>query len=89
VKSNSLKTGAGVVEKVVEKVVEEGGVLSKTQRHILKAIAAKPPISAKELSVKIGISPRKIQDHLRQLRERGILLREGPDRGGSWRIVSS
>jgi ATP-dependent DNA helicase RecG len=93
VKSNSPKTGAGVVEgvveRVVERVVEEGGVLYKTQQSILKAVAAKPTISAKELSAKIGISSRKVQDHLRLLKERGILVRKGADRGGSWRIVQS
>lgn len=89
VRTKSSRVVAGVVEKVVEKVVEEGGVLSSTHRRILKAIAGNPRISAKDLSVKIGISARKVQDHLRQLRERGILVREGPDRGGRWRIISS
>jgi len=77
-----------VVEKVVDGVVEKEGVLSKTRRQIIKAIAANPHVSAKDLSSKIGISSRKIQDHLRQLRERGILVREGPDRGGLWKIAS-
>ncbi|MDI1251365.1 MAG: ATP-binding protein [Lacunisphaera sp.] len=95
VMARPTKIRAGVGERVGEKVGERvgddsmlfRGDFTKTQLRILRAIAGNPQISAKTLSTKIGISSRKIEDHVRKLREHGVLVREGPDYGGSWKIV--
>ena len=43
-------------------------------------------ISARELSVELGISQRKIEENISKLKERGILQRIGPAKGGYWKI---
>ena len=45
-------------------------------------------ISAKELSVLVGISHRKIQENISWLKEKGLIKRIGPDKGGYWEIVN-
>ena len=76
----SGREAKGVVEKVVEK-------LSQNQRKMLEVIAKDPGVSAQKLSELIGISHRKIQDNLSKLKERGVLKRIGPDKGGHWEIL--
>ncbi|HID26648.1 MAG TPA: ArsR family transcriptional regulator [Methanosarcinales archaeon] len=35
----------------------------------------------------MGINPSAVQKHLNKLKEKGILERIGPAKGGYWRIV--
>jgi len=44
-------------------------------------------ISAKELSGIVGISQRKIQENISWLKEKGLIKRIGPDKGGYWAVV--
>ena len=82
-KAMAAKVSPGVVEKVVEKVVEE---LPPNQRKIVEAIVENRAVSAQVLAGLIGISRRKIQDHLAKLKDKGILKRIGPDKGGHWEV---
>ena len=70
--------------RVGEKVGEN---LTKNQRKILQHIKANPFISARKLSVLVGISSRKIEQNIRKLWERGILQRIGPAKGGHWKVI--
>jgi predicted HTH transcriptional regulator len=47
---------------------------------------ANPKITAKQLAEIIGISQRNIQAHIKTLRERGVIKREGATYGGIWII---
>ncbi len=76
-KRNGIKE---VTEKVTEKVTEN-------QKKILKAMAANPHITAAELSGIIGISERKVKENIKKLKEKGLLRRIGPDKGGRWEVV--
>jgi len=71
-------------EKVGEKVGEK---LSHNQAKIMELIRSNLSISARELSVSVGISSRKIEENISKLKERGLLRRVGPDRGGHWEVV--
>jgi len=72
------------VVKVGEKVGEK---LSANQKMILENIKKEPLISAKELAVLVGISPRKIEENIAKLKLKGVLERLGPDKGGHWEII--
>ncbi|CDA94969.1 divergent AAA domain protein [Prevotella sp. CAG:1320] len=39
------------------------------------------------MSVKIGVSKRAVEKNIKELRERGILVHEGSDKSGYWRII--
>ncbi|MDR1368570.1 MAG: Fic family protein [Dysgonamonadaceae bacterium] len=56
------------------------------KEYIIEHIKAKPNISAKELSTLLQKTPRTIERHLKDLREQGILTRDGSDKTGYWKI---
>ena len=71
-------------KKVVEKVVEK---LTPTRQSIISHMQQNKTISAKELSGIVGISQRKIQENISWLKEKGLIKRIGPDKGGYWEVV--
>ncbi|MCU0666939.1 MAG: hypothetical protein MUF05_07590 [Candidatus Omnitrophica bacterium] len=36
----------------------------------------------------VGLSSRAVEKHLSKLKEKGVLRRIGPDKGGHWEVVS-
>ena len=72
-----------VAENVVENVVEK---LNDRQNRILEAIKNNPAVSASKLSKSLGFNHRTIQRDLKHLQELGILVHEGPDKGGTWKL---
>ena len=61
--------------------------LNHTQKMILSMIKSDNQISATEISKHIGLSVRAIEKSIKELREKGILKRNGPARGGYWEII--
>lgn len=57
---------------------------------ILKILSSSPKTSIRELVDKIGINKSAIQKHLKQLQEKGYIVRLGSStRGGEWHIALS
>jgi ATP-dependent DNA helicase RecG len=54
---------------------------------ILEEIGKNTYITAQQLSDILGISLRKTKENLSKLKERGIIRRVGPDKGGYWEII--
>ena len=78
-KQNSIDA-ENVAGKVTEKVTER-------QVVILEEIGKNTYITAQQLSDILGISLRKTKENLSKLKERGIIRRVGPDKGGHWEII--
>jgi ATP-dependent DNA helicase RecG len=77
-----------VGDKVGDRVGDRVGVdLSQNQKHILELIKANNRISATELAEKVQISKRKIEENLAKLKQKGLLKRVGPAKGGHWKIL--
>lgn len=75
-------------EKVGGKVGDRVGVkVTENQSKILNAIQQNAHINAKELSLLVGISTRKIEENIRKLKEKSLLKRIGPAKGGHWEVV--
>ncbi len=68
------------VEKAVEKTVE------KTVEKMLALIRENPGITQNELQLKIGLTRRGIEWNLKKLKDKGVLKRIGPDKGGHWEL---
>jgi ATP-dependent DNA helicase RecG len=75
----------GWYERWYEKWYEYG--LSKREIEVLAEIKSDPKISIKGLSDKLGIYPSAIQKHIVKLKQRGVLRRVGPAKGGHWEVV--
>lgn len=61
--------------------------LAESQRQILLLITETPHISKRELAERIGISTTAIDKNIKTLKNRGVLRRVGPDKGGYWEVV--
>jgi ATP-dependent DNA helicase RecG len=71
-------------KKVVEKVVEH---LTHNQNQIIKLIEQDISVSSREISEKIGISTRKVQENIAKLKNMGFVKRIGPAKGGFLEII--
>jgi ATP-dependent DNA helicase RecG len=76
---DTSKDTVKVTEKVTVKVTEN-------QEKILEEIRGNQYVTTKKLSEIIGISERKIKENIKKLKEKRLLKRIGPDKGGYWKI---
>lgn len=70
----------GIVENIVEKLPE-------VQSRIFRIMLKNPSITAREIANDLSIAQRNVQGHIRKLKEKGLVCRVGPDKGGHWEIV--
>lgn len=85
----------GSEEKATNSVVKEGGQKtavggqkrwSEKVVSMLELIKENPSITRKELSDRLKINPSAIQKHLEKLKLEGVVLREGSDKKGIWKV---
>ena len=69
---------------IVESIVEK---LPTMRGRIVKLVWKNPYASARTISEEVGIAPRNVQEHLRDLQAQGIIRRVGPDKGGHWELL--
>ena len=62
-------------------------VVNPNEGRVLLLIRAEPRISTRILAERIGVSTTAIDKTLAKLKERAVLRRVGPARGGYWAIV--
>ena len=78
---NSTSRVADTDNKVVDNLTEN-------QKKIIASISRNPRISAREISLHIGISHRKTQENMAKLRDRKFINRVGSPKGGYWEITN-
>ncbi len=69
---------------MVERLAEG---LAESQKKILMLVTQNPHVSKKAIAKTIGISTTAIDKNLAALKQKGILRRVGPDRGGYWEVI--
>ena len=62
--------------------------LTERQEEILNLIEQNNKISRKQLSDILNINPSAIQKHINKLKQKGLLKRIGPDKGGYWEVIT-
>lgn len=86
--SGAKTSASGLAEGLAEGLVDglaEG--LAESQRRLLVLIAENPRVSKSAMAKAIGISTTAVDKNLTRLKEKGILRRIGPAKGGHWEIV--
>ena len=68
-----------------EKSSEKGS--EKSSEKIISIITKNPAISAQELAKILDLSSRAVEKHLSKLKEKGVMKRIGPDKGGHWELL--
>ncbi|RJP85528.1 MAG: winged helix-turn-helix transcriptional regulator [Desulfobacteraceae bacterium] len=79
-----FKAKLEVTDKVTDKVTDD---LTGNQNSIVSLIQKNNQITTKELSDQVKISQRKIKENLSKLKDKGIIKRIGPARGGYWQVI--
>lgn len=77
------ENGTATLEKVRRKFGKNFG---ETSEKIIQLVFNEPAISARKMSEEIGISSRAVEKQLASLKQRGVLERIGPARGGYWKV---
>ncbi len=61
--------------------------VGKTAQKIIDMVITDPSITAEKMAHAIGVAVRTIEKNIRELRNKGILVRDGSDKSGFWRIA--
>ena len=87
---DSITTEETTEEKRVattEEGVKSHVATEKTTEEILALIRKMPRMPMKEMAARCGITEDGIYWHIKRLREKGMLRRVGPKKGGHWEVV--
>lgn len=76
----NLSPGVKTVEKTVEKT-------TRTVEKILKILSNTPSITVREMSEILGLSRRGVEEQIKSLKQKGVIRRIGPDKGGHWEVI--
>lgn len=70
--------------KTVGKTVEK---TTRTVEKILKILSNTPSITVREMSEILGLSRRGVEEQIKSLKQKGVIRRIGPDKGGHWEVT--
>ncbi|HBE44367.1 MAG TPA: hypothetical protein DDW17_02645 [Deltaproteobacteria bacterium] len=73
-----------LTQKIPRKYPED---LTATALNILKLLEQDNALTRSQLAEKLGVSPDTIKKNFEKLKQKGILQRVGPDKGGYWEIL--
>lgn len=82
-----LEVGNNLSEQMSEQMSEQPRILFKSaESEILRLLSAEPFLTAKAIAHLMGVSARTVERHLQSLQAKGVLMRIGEKKGGSWRV---
>ena len=70
-----------------EKSSEKGS--EKSSEKIIELLEKNPEITIAEIAEKVSKSTRAVEKQLANLKKQGKIEREGPDKGGKWKVIKS
>ncbi len=83
-RAKSVQESTQKIAKGTQKTLESS---QKSSQKIIEMMAANPYITTEVISEKLGVTRRAVAKQIAKLKERGIVLRVGPDKGGHWEVV--
>ena len=61
--------------------------VTENQLKILDLIGLDKFITIEKMKKEIGISPKSIKENIKKLKQKNLIERIGPDKGGYWKII--
>ena len=61
--------------------------MQKSMQKIVMLISASPDITLSEMASQLGMSRSGVDKNIRKLKDKGIIRRVGPDKGGHWEVI--
>jgi ATP-dependent DNA helicase RecG len=80
---NGSPKGTPALEESSEKSSE------KSLEKSLSLVRIESTLSAREIALRLGITPRAVEKQIARLRKDGRLKRVGPAKGGHWHVLES
>lgn len=72
---------------VTKSVVENTEIAQKIAQKIFACIKRNSLITIAEMSKRTRLSVRSVNYYIEQLKQQGLIIRIGPDKGGHWEII--
>ncbi len=73
-----------VPDKRPDKLALEYPQVSETAWSVYRLLVERPQLSAEAMGSRLGLSGRRVREHLARLREQGLIEREGSRKTGRW-----
>lgn len=87
--NNSVKTTQGDLENGSSVGKTVGETVESTTEKILGLIRENPKITMSELAVLCDMTSDGVFFHLKQMRKKGMLIREGGRKNGYWKVINT
>ncbi len=71
-------------DKRPDKLALEYPQVSETAWSVYRLLVERPQLSAEAMGSRLGLSGRRVREHLARLREQGLIEREGCRKTGRW-----
>jgi len=78
-KNLNFKLSANITENITINIT-----INKVQNEILAQMQKNPKVTAKRLSEILGIADRNVKNHIKSLKQAGLIERVGSAKGGHW-----
>lgn len=75
---------AKVTEKVTEKVIEK---VTEKEMKVLELLIEDPSYTTNYIAEKLSLNRKTISLRIKSLKEKGIIVRDGSDKKGYWKII--
>lgn len=82
-----IKTVTSDIDAFLKSMEESGEKKQNSREKILALLKQDPSFTTRKLAETIGISPKAIEKQLAKLKAEGIIERDGPDKGGKWKVL--
>ena len=63
--------------------------INETQKKIIELLIERPDVTAEQLSVAVGITKRRVEANISQLKKLGLVEREGARKNGRWVVKNT
>jgi ATP-dependent DNA helicase RecG len=82
---NAVVNPSDFIENFIENFIEP---LTKTEKETLRLIYTKPSNTTAEFAALLNITSRAMASRIKNLKDKGIIIREGSDRQGYWKLTN-
>lgn len=74
-------------ENPIENPTENLQLITPLERKIIEKIKNNTTITQKQIAEQLGIGFTTVREYIGKLKQKGVLTRIGPDKGGYWKII--
>ena len=87
--TNTIQEIDNTTQKTTQKTTQgnEGTTQKTPQERLIELLKANPKLSRSDLATLLKLSEDGVKYQIKKLKDKGIIKREGPDKGGYWEVI--